>query len=178
MTVPAAESALVVLAPEAEPLVKDYRDQHDPSAALGVPAHLTVLYPFHPPALAPTVMARLAALFAEFAAFDYSLIELRRFPGVLYLAPEPEAPFRALTRRVAEAFPDYPPYGGKFADIIPHLTLAQLEDADRLETVAAHFHATCGPQLPLRLRAKAVALMDNDHGDWRVCATFRLGAHA
>jgi hypothetical protein len=178
VSVPASESALVVLAPEAEPLVKDYRDQHDPSAAVGVPAHLTVLYPFHPPALAPAVTARLAALFAEFAPFDYSLIELRRFPGVLYLAPEPAAPFRALTRRVNEFFPDFPPYGGKFADIIPHLTLAQLEDPDRLETVAAHFHAACGPRLPLRLRAEAVALMDNDQGDWRVCATFRLGAHA
>ena len=173
-----SESALVVLAPEAEPLVKEYRDQHDPSAAVGVPAHLTVLYPFHPPALAPAVLARLGELFAEFAPFDYSLTELRRFPGVLYLAPAPEAPFRALTRRVAEAFPDYPPYGGKFAEIIPHLTLAQLEDAARLESVAAHFHATCGPRLPVRLRAKAVALLDNDQGDWRVSATFQLGAHA
>lgn len=155
-----------------------YRDQFDPSAALGIPAHLSVLYPFMPPALAPSVIARLTALFAEFAPFDYALTELRRFPGVLYLAPEPTAPFRALTGRVAEAFPEFPPYGGKFAHVIPHLTLAHLEDADRLEHVAAHFRATCGPRLPLRLRAEEVTLMDNDHGAWRVSATFRLGAYA
>lgn len=173
---PALESALVVLAPATEPLVKSYRDQFDPSAALGIPAHVTVLYPFHPPVLSPAAMARLAALFAEFAPFDYWVTELRRFPGVLYLAPEPEAPFRALTGRVAEAFPDFPPYGGKFADIVPHLTLAQLEDADQLEKVAEHFQAACGWRLPLALRAEAVALLDNDHGDWRIGATFRLGS--
>ena len=170
-----SESALVVLAPAAEPLVKHYRDQFDPAAALGVPAHLTVLYPFLPPGLPPAVMARLAALFGELAPFDYSLAELRRFPGVLYLAPEPDAPFRLLTRRLAEAFPEFPPYGGKFADVVPHLTLAQFADEDRLETVAADFQAACGPRLPLALRAEGVALMDNDQGAWRVCATFRLG---
>ena len=170
------ESALVVLAPAAEPLVQAYRNEHDPAAALGVPAHLTVLYPFHPPGLAPAILARLAALFAQCAPFDYALAELRRFPGVLYLAPEPEAPFRALTRRVVAAFPDFPPYGGRFMDVIPHLTLAQLEDAGRLDRVAAHFQAVCGARLPLRLRTEAVALMDNEQGAWRVCATFPLGA--
>jgi 2'-5' RNA ligase len=173
---PVLESALVVLAPAAEALVKSYRDQFDPSAALGIPAHVTVLYPFYPPVVAPAVIARLAALFAEFAPFDFSVTELRRFPGVLYLAPEPEAPFSALTHRVAEAFPDYPPYGGKYADVVPHLTLAQFEDTGQLEDVAAHFQAACGWRLPLTLRAEAVTLMDNDRGAWRVAATFPLGS--
>jgi hypothetical protein len=44
---PLNESALVV--PEAEPLVKPFRDRYDPSAAAGVPAHITLLYPFKQP---------------------------------------------------------------------------------------------------------------------------------
>ncbi len=171
-----SESALVVLAPEAEPLVKDYRAEFDPAAALGVPAHLTVLFPFLPPALLPAAHPRLAALFAECAPFDYALAALGRFPGVLYLAPAPAAPFQALTRRVAAAFPDYPPYGGKFPDIIPHLTVAELADPARLEQVAARFQAACGAQLPLALRAGAVVLLDHNEGVWRANATFRLGA--
>jgi 2'-5' RNA ligase len=178
VTAPLLESGLVVLAPPAEPLVKAYRDEHDPAAALGVPAHLTVLYPFHPPGVPAAVVERLSALFAEFEPFDYALAQLRRFPGVLYLAPEPEAPFRLLTRRVAEAFPDFPPYGGRFSDVIPHLTLAQQGDAERLERVAAHFQAACGQRLPLHLRAESVALLDNERGAWRVCAAFPLGARA
>jgi 2'-5' RNA ligase len=170
------ESALVVLAPQAEPLVRANRDQFDSSAAVGVPAHLTVLYPFiPPPALDPTVNAQLAALFAGQAPFDYALTELRRFPGVLYLAPEPDAPFRTLTQSVAEAFPGYPPYGGKYADVVPHLTLADLPDAQRLDQIAADFSALSAPRLPLRLRAEAVVLMDDDAGAWRVRETFRLG---
>jgi 2'-5' RNA ligase len=176
MSAAALESALVVLAPEAEPLVNAYRAAHDPAAALGVPAHVTVLYPFHPPALAPAAVARLAAVFAEFAPFAYTLAELRRFPGVLYLAPEPAEPFRALTQRVAAAFPEYPPYGGRYSEIIPHLSLAQLEDAARLDAVAAHFHAACSARLPLHLQAQAVALLDNNQGLWQVACNFPLGA--
>ena len=43
------ETALVVEVPEAEPLVSQWRAQHDWSAQRGVPAHITILYPFAPP---------------------------------------------------------------------------------------------------------------------------------
>ena len=42
------ESALVIVVPEAEPLVSDWRAQYDWSAQRGVPAHITLLYPFAP----------------------------------------------------------------------------------------------------------------------------------
>jgi hypothetical protein len=41
-----ATTALVILVPEAEALVKAFRERYDPSAAEGMPAHVTVLYPF------------------------------------------------------------------------------------------------------------------------------------
>src|SRR6266404_9374121 len=43
------ESSLVVLVPEAEGLVRSFRDLYDPVAAAGMPAHVTILYPFKPP---------------------------------------------------------------------------------------------------------------------------------
>jgi hypothetical protein len=49
-TVLPVESALIIVVPEAERLVKPFRDRHDPSAKDGVPAHITLLYPFKPPA--------------------------------------------------------------------------------------------------------------------------------
>ena len=45
----AVESALVVLVPAAEVVVKSFRDKYDSSAADGCPAHVTLLYPFKPP---------------------------------------------------------------------------------------------------------------------------------
>jgi Domain of unknown function (DUF5753) len=42
---------------------------------------------------------------------------------VLWLARRDPGPFRALTSRVCPAFPAFPPYGGQFDDVIPHLTI-------------------------------------------------------
>src|SRR4051812_32565116 len=42
------ESAILLAVPEAEPLVHEWRAKGDPSAAHGVPAHVTLLYPFLP----------------------------------------------------------------------------------------------------------------------------------
>jgi hypothetical protein len=35
----------LIVVPEAEPFVAAYRRRYDPSAAVGVPAHVTILYP-------------------------------------------------------------------------------------------------------------------------------------
>src|SRR5207245_10786465 len=42
------QSALIIAVPEAEPLFSAVREQHDPAAKMGVPAHVTVLLPFMP----------------------------------------------------------------------------------------------------------------------------------
>src|SRR5574337_711583 len=170
------ESALVVLAPEAEPWVKPFRDRHDPSAAQGMPAHITILYPFKPPsAIDQAVVAGLRDLFAGLPSFHYTLAELRRFPEVVYLAPSPDHPFRVLTQVVFAHSPDTPPYSGAFVELVPHLTLAQLPDRERLDQIAADFIRICERRLPTRAIVTEVALMDNTHGGWQVRHTFRLG---
>jgi len=74
-------SALVILVPEADPLVAAYRERYDPSAAQGMPAHITLLYPFLPPAaIGDDVLTELQALFAAFPAFPYTLSAVRTFP--------------------------------------------------------------------------------------------------
>ena len=50
------ESALVVLVPEAEAIVGRWRQRYDPSAAVGMPAHNTLNYPFLPGEPANTEM--------------------------------------------------------------------------------------------------------------------------
>jgi 2'-5' RNA ligase len=94
-----SESVLVALVPEAEALVKPFRDRYDPSAAAGMPAHVTLLYPFKlPDELDDALLANLRHCFARFAPFRFALTSISRFPvEVLYLAPEPDEPFRRLT---------------------------------------------------------------------------------
>jgi hypothetical protein len=125
-----SESALILAVPEAEPLVKAWRDQFDSSVAAGVPAHITILYPFMPPQMMTSeVLAELRVFFAQFAEFEFTLPELRRFPDVLYLAPSPAEPFKALISATVERYPDYPPDGGVFDEVIPHLPIADVDEA-------------------------------------------------
>src|SRR5512140_2210757 len=103
------ESALIIAVPEAEPLVKTLRERFDWSAAQGVPAHITIDYPFIPPdKITLEVLADLQEFFAQFAAFDFTLPETRRFPAVLYLAPSPAEPFKVLIHAIVERYPKYP----------------------------------------------------------------------
>lgn len=115
----AIESGLVVLVPEAEALVKVFRDRYDPSAATGVPAHVTLLYPFKPPEeIDEAVLAKLRDCLTHFAPFRFALAPIRRFRAeVLYLAPEPAEPFRQLTLAIWNLYPETPPYGGLYPDI-------------------------------------------------------------
>ena len=82
-------------------MVGALRTRFDPSAALGVPAHVTLLHPFMAPGSIDAAVRRPPRVDrgGERPPFDYRLEAIRRFPETLYLAPEPAAPFVALTRR-------------------------------------------------------------------------------
>lgn len=173
---PAPESALVVLVPEAEGLVGPFRARHDAAAVAGMPAHVTLLYPFKPPhEIDAEVRSALRRDFAQFAPFAFTLAALRRFPGTLYLAPEPEEPFRALTLAIWRRFPETPPYGGVHPTIVPHLTVAQPADEAQFDPIAEAFTATARRTPPIRAKASEVVLMDTSAGRWERRASFALG---
>lgn len=173
-----AVSALVVLVPEAEPLVQDLRARHDPSAADGVPAHVTVLVPFiAPTAITAADLDALHDLFAGRTAFDAAFSEVGRFPATAWLAPQPAVPFAALTQAVWARWPSHPPYGGAFAGTVPHLTVAD-GDAEAATQVAAELQRRLAAHGPPRMRCREVVLLDNAGGRFRLRERFALGATA
>ena len=111
--------------PEAEPAVGALRQSLDPSAALGAPAHVTALFPFIPADdVHDGVLDRIAGAVADVPAFPYRFSRTAWFDDrVVWLAPDDDTPFRALTDRIWRAFPAYPPFEGVFADVVPHLTI-------------------------------------------------------
>jgi len=170
------ESALIVPIPETEFLVSRFRDRFDPSAAAGVPAHVTLLYPFKPPQeLGTEVIGSLTELFTRVECFATSFTCVKRFPGVLYLAPEPDEEFRRLTNWIAKTFPETPAYGGKFAEVIPHLTIADVDNSELLEVIAAEFEREANRCLPIQAVIKEVSLIDNESGRWATRQRFCLG---
>jgi 2'-5' RNA ligase len=171
------ESALVVLVPEAEAVTKPFRDRYDPSAAAGVPAHITLLYPFKAPdAVDGIALGKLADCFARFEPIRFCLGAIRRFPAeVLYLAPEPAEPFRQLTLSVWNLFPETPPYGGRWPEIIPHLSVAKVTNETQLTAIAGDFAKLSQGKLPIRAVASGVALMQKRSGHWSIATVFGLG---
>jgi 2'-5' RNA ligase len=170
------ESALVVLVPEAEAVAKPFRDRYEPSAATGMPAHITLLYPFKAPdEIDDITLGKLRDCFARLQPIRFSLSTIKRFPDVLYLAPEPDEPFRQLTLSIWKLFPETPPYGGKWPGIIPHLSVAQLANEQQLAAIEDDFAKASRGKLPIRAIASKIALMDTRSGRWQVRAMFSLG---
>jgi len=169
------QAALIVEVPQAEELVGAYRMQHDPSAAIGVPAHITINYPFLPGTAPPGPhLERLHSLFADMPAFEFELSEICRWPDVLYLAPRPVEPFADLIAAVAIAFPDSPPYGGVFQEVNPHLTIAQLDDRAVLDSITEEFTSAARGRLPITSSAREIVLIDNRSGRWATVERFPL----
>jgi len=106
---------------------------------------------------------------------DFSLAAIRRFAGgVLYLAPEPDEPFRRLTLAIWERYPKVPPYGGKYSNIVPHLTVAQLADERQLDRIADQFARDSQGKLPIRATASEIALMEKRTRSWQARTTLAL----
>lgn len=160
-------TALIVEATESEETLAPWRARLDPQAARGVPAHITVLFPF---LALENIDAHVNDLITTVAlgvrAFDYMLTEPGWFDGtapVLWIAPEPRDAFLHLTGAFVEAFPDHLPYRGAHDEVVPHVTTGEGRLSDLRAAEAAIL-----PALPLRGHAAAVTLLvEQPDRSWR-----------
>ncbi|HEY3408198.1 MAG TPA: 2'-5' RNA ligase family protein [Propionicimonas sp.] len=168
-------SGLIIEVPAAEAAVGELRMRLDPVASLGVPAHVTALFPFvAPESIDAEVRERIAVVARACEPFEYVFSRTAWFGGdeVLYLAPEDPGPFRNLTEQLSSAFPNYPPYGGQFIDVVPHLTIG--EGAGRAALLEAQ--GLVRGFGPITGRAERLTLMAQDlDGRWRCRGRWTLG---
>ncbi|HET9173384.1 MAG TPA: 2'-5' RNA ligase family protein [Actinospica sp.] len=163
-------TALLLQLPDLAAHLKPWVDQwpHE-----GFTTHVTILVPFVSDAeLGEGELAELRAIFEGFAAFDVTFARSARFATVLYLAPEPEQPFRAMTSAVYERWPQCPPYAGVYPDATPHVSVVYHPTAGQFEAVERELAA----RLPLTARAAAVDLLVYDGSRWNLRERFPLRA--
>jgi 2'-5' RNA ligase len=171
------QTALLVEVPQAEPLVSSWRLGYDPVAANGVPAHITVLFPFvAPDGIDDAVLRAVADVAASVEPFEFELTAVDEFPGVVWLRPAPEDRFRDLTARLWAAFPDHPPYEGRHADSQPHVTVAMVDDEDQ-PALSSRIRADLEHRLPVTSVATSLSVFVSrgDHR-WRREHVVEFGA--
>lgn len=179
------ESALLLPVPAVEGAVGEHRARLDASARDGVPAHVTVLYPFLPPGeIGPEALAELSRIFARVPRFSVTFGEVRWFgESVVWLGPSDESPFRKLTALAVAAYPSCLPYRGAHEDVVPHLTIGHVSvgyPGGPSELRAAG--DAVRPLLPITTEATEVTLMtgptpgrSGQPGQWQTVASFALG---
>jgi 2'-5' RNA ligase len=167
-----ARTAIVVEVPEAEPVVGDHYRRHTSSGAEGMPPHITLLIPFVDSVSLP--VDEVADIVRGFEPFEFRLTKPCRFGArdvVLWLAPEPSAPFVAITGALVRAYPAYQPYEGAFDEVVPHLTVAVSRDPHLLDAIEPDVAAG----LPFRARATAATIVHHVDGRWLRHSTLPLG---
>lgn len=138
------------------------------NASLGVPAHVTLLFPFLAPAdLREADRRRIASILAGHPPIEYRLSRVRDWDTVRYLDVEPSGPFIRLVETLVAAYPAWSPYGGAFP-YVPHVTIAERNGL--AEPIVAD------PRAPLpRVADRAVLLVEDAEGRWHTRWRFRLG---
>jgi 2'-5' RNA ligase len=172
-------SAIVVAVPDAEPRVGVLRAALDPSAARGVPAHLTIMFQFVPPAhIDDGVLAALGEVLAAAPAFEIEFSGVAWFgEDVVWWAPDPAAPFVALTHAVADRF-GLRPYEGAHGDNVgPHLTIGHGAPLDQLRKAADEVadEVAAGPPVQTTVRSASLMTGSREPGSWTTVAELPLG---
>jgi len=174
-----AHSLLLIPVPELEFVVRPRLERRFPEQLPldqdELIAYITLLGPFADlDAIDDGLVAELQSFFSDVLPFGFSLTGISVFPGgTTYLSPEPAAPFRQLTHELMRRFPEYPPYGGEFSDVIPHLTvpIPAGEDAEQLRFEV-------GPRLPISAHAREARLYWWEPHHHRTLETFTFGTAA
>ncbi|MGE5179743.1 MAG: 2'-5' RNA ligase family protein [Bacteroidota bacterium] len=170
-------TVIVIPVPAADHLVSPYRLRFDPSGGEGMPAHITLLYPFLTrDRISADTLDALVAIASGEPAFSFELAEIRAFRAdhnaALYLAPVPESPFVRLIEAIAVRWPEMPPYGGIYGRVVPHLTVGMLDLGAPEELIRRELE----PRLPIGARAEEVWIMArNEVGRWVKVSCTKLG---
>jgi 2'-5' RNA ligase len=150
-------------------------------ATLGVPPHVTLLYPWRPAPIDSASIDILRAVAQRFRPFTMSLDQVETFPkGVVYATVEPDGLLRSMIQALTHAFPDTPPFRGEFAAIgpAPHCTLAKC-DASQLDAHQRDLTERLDTVLPATINVTSICVeQESDSGVWSVTSTIPLGSIA
>jgi 2'-5' RNA ligase len=170
-----SRTLLALMVPEAESLVGDTRASLDPSARLGLGAHITLVYPWLDSTdVTDEALIRLRRTVARHAALSFELDRVDTFPSTVWLAPSPSEAIESLAASLEAAFQEKPRVGPDFERYVPHVSVARNVRKDR-DNILAALHDRLHIHGPVECLCKDVHVMERDTAGWRVLASLPLG---
>ncbi|MFI9776913.1 2'-5' RNA ligase family protein [Streptomyces sp. NPDC051956] len=168
---PQDRSALVITLPMANPLLEAAAQVNPALVRKGLPAHVSLLYPFLPAAeLTAAVDAEVRGLAASLPAVE---TDLKDFVVAPRFVAVPVPALQAVADAFCTRWPRIAPYGGRFGERPePHVTLATGATDEEAELVQDRVR----PLLPLRVAAWRVDLVVRTDRDWRLRLTAPFAA--
>jgi 2'-5' RNA ligase len=153
--------------------LQPFRLRHISTPATTMPPHISLFGPFKDMvSIDQSVIHALKEITDSFPRFHFILRKTGCFPNiqVLYLEPEPVAPFQALHRAICTKFPEVVP---DFSDPVMHLTLARVNNGE-LGKAEAEFHKEFGERLPIEAIATEVGIYEKRNNVWRQQVSWAL----
>ena len=166
------QSALIVPIELPAPLAA-VRARFGATTSPGLPAHVTILFPFIPvDNLNPSVGAAVTELAAAREPFRARFDQVQRQDAMVWLLPAQQEPFLELTAAVVARWSAYQPYRGAFESLIAHLTL--VESSSHVIVRATLAALEDGPFEVLVEELQLIGEVES--GGWRELDRFRLGS--
>jgi len=143
-------------------------------AGLGVPAHVTLLYPFvEAAALSTEIRRTIESIASGHPSFSFALSGPFQWPDTVYATVDPGERFLAIHRELTTAFPGYPIYGRAGFELIPHVTIGESQSVDDPSILGD----TSWTDLPVdRLATGLEVIAEGADQQWRTVWTLPLGA--
>ena len=167
------QTAVVIPVPSLDPVLDAVAARWPEAVRPGIPAHLTVLYPFVPAGagLTDRAVERCRELCAGAGPLRVRFERAVVGPAIVSTAPVPAGRAVALARSFTAQWPEFPPYGGRFGpDPHPHVTLALGPDPGRNAEIAAFVNEA----LPAQADLHTAALVELTERGWRQRALLPL----
>src|SRR5262245_20381042 len=118
---------LLLMTPDADPLVAHWRAEHDWAARFGVTAHVTVRTPFLEADEWPDAWSH---ELTSLLPVKLRLAALENRPGALVILVQPDDQLQALTRAVGTIWPGLPPHRPNFERPAYHVTVVRTQDSE------------------------------------------------
>ena len=130
------QTGVAIPVPAANALLASVADRFPGVVREGVPAHVSVQYPFVTAGeLDDRVTAMLAELFAGQPPIPVTFAQCRRRGGFVYLPADPIDEVAQLTARLRRQWPHVVPDAGLDDEVGPHLTVAMRASEETAERI-------------------------------------------